>query len=201
MEDVGGFVRSMFVMPKEWASDEDLVDWHQGRIPKVYQSPSNPSLLKFEDLNDNLVVQSIRSAMRTRRLTSHALDKALNIQKRMKSSFSLKMEGVFSPSHLELEDHSGDMKFTCEIKPITGFAWEENTRLRMIDNFVGAYYIIHMRLDAFENDYSANIAKKSRQLPYLTSPNKRESIVHIGPNTTSRFLFIHLRVFYDWGPP
>lgn len=159
MQDVGSFVRAMFVKPKAWASDEDLVDWHQGRIPKVYQSPSNPSLLNFEDLNDNLVVQSIRSAMKTRRLTKKAFDKAINMQTRMKSSFSLKMEGIFSPSELEIETHSGDMKFTCEIKPIAGFAWEENTRLRKIDNFVGSYYIIHIRLDAFENDYSANIAK------------------------------------------
>ena len=64
MEDVGGFYHPMFVMPKEFASDEDLVDWHQGRIPKAYQSPIESNLLKFEDLKENLVFQSIRSAMR-----------------------------------------------------------------------------------------------------------------------------------------
>ena len=66
MQDAGGFIQSVFNIDRKrgFASDEDLIDWHQGRIPKAYQNPMYPNLLKFEDLKENLVFESICDATR-----------------------------------------------------------------------------------------------------------------------------------------
>lgn len=163
MQDAGGFIQSVFNIDRKrgFASDEDLIDWHQGRIPKAYQNPMNPSLLRFEDLKENLVFESICDATRGPRKWNPAFGKAIGYQKPLISSFRLEMEGVFAPPGLLGEEgHSGDMKFVCKIEPIDGFEWELNDRLMEVDNFHGTFYRLHLRLDAFRNDYNADIAKR-----------------------------------------
>lgn len=162
MQDAGGFIQSVFNIDRKrgFASTEDLIDWHQGRIPKAYQNPMYPNLLKFEDLKENLVFESICDATRGPRKWNYGLGKAINSRKPLISSFSLEMEGVFAPDLWIDEGHSGDMKFVCKIEPIDGFEWELNNRLMEVDNFHGTFYRIHLRLDAFLDDYNAEIAKR-----------------------------------------
>ena len=160
MQDAGGFIQSVFNIAdnRAKASGEDLIDWHNGRIPKAYQNPSKPALLKFEDLNQNLVYQSIQSTMREPKINKN-LAKALNFKMPLDSSFSLEMEGVFAQPGELPSNHSRDMKFTCRIEPTSGLGWTQNDRLMGVGNFHGAYYVVHLRLDAFEDDYNAEIAK------------------------------------------
>ena len=160
MQDAGAFIQSVFSISLQRgnATDNDLIDWHEGRIPRAYQHPLSPNQLRFEDLNENLVVESIRSSMRDPRKGKEGVDKANKLRFPMRSSFSFTIEGVFAPPFVWPDDHSADMKFTCELRPISGFEWFGNERLQQVNNFTGAFYVVHLRLDAFEDEYIASIA-------------------------------------------
>ena len=163
MQDAGSFIQSVFNTSENrgTATKEDLMDWHKGNLPRMYQHPQNQSHIKYEDLNDNLVVESIRSTLKPINKDRETMAKAHDYFLPMRSSFNLQMEGVFAPHGVWQDDHSGDMKFSCQIKPMRdlGFAWEDNKRLKNIKNLDGVFYMIHLRLDAFGDDYITEISE------------------------------------------
>lgn len=163
MQDAGSFIQSIFKTSQNrgTATKEDLMDWHKGNLPRSYQHPQNQNNIKFEDLNDNLVVESIRSTLKPINEDREIMAKAQDYFLPMQSSFSLEMQGVFAPPRVWQIDHSGDMKFSCQIKPVSdmGFAWEDNKRLKNIKNFDGFFYMIHLRLDGFKDDYKTEISE------------------------------------------
>ena len=163
MQDAGSFIQSVFNTSENrgTATKEDLMDWHKGNLPRSYQHPQNPAHVKYEDLNDNLVVESIRSTMKSITQDLNILAKAQDFFVPMQSTFSLEMEGVFAPPLVCAANHSGDMKFSCQIKPMDdmGFGWTNNKRLKNIKNLDGVFYMIHLRLDAFRDDYRSEISE------------------------------------------
>ena len=103
MQDAGGFIQSVFNIDRK-------KDLHPLRISSIgtrvafrNQNPMYPNLLKFEDLKENLVFESICDAPKGHRKWNYGLGKAINSRKPLISSFSLEMEGVFAPPDLNID--------------------------------------------------------------------------------------------------
>ena len=155
---------------KSNASEEDILDWRNGKIPKLFREPNAPNRIKFTSLNENYLINAVKHGMSQRKGTrTHSKKFGYDdISVPWRSKTCIRVEGVCETPDLywlgedEIGQISMDSKFKIKLNPLISVDLEVNGIFRdgkkIIQNFEGAFYALDLEIESFENDLAADLA-------------------------------------------